>query len=95
MDYTPVIEAIFKLVLTIISALLIPFIVQKLGNEKTKKLLAYIDIFVAAAEQLFGREETEEKKNYVIESLSILGYKLSDITDDQIEAAVIKLKKFS
>ena len=90
-DYNQIIEALLKLVLVTISTLLIPWLVQKLKDEKYKKLLSYIDTFVNAAEQIFSRDDTEEKKNYVLNGLASLGYNIDEITEDQIEAAVIKL----
>ena len=91
-NITLIVEAIISLCAALISAFLIPWVKKKIGAEKMAEFLRWVDIAVAAAEQVFNSEDTQAKKEYVLDFLDEKGvtYDLLAI-DAAIEAAVIKL----
>ena len=91
-DITPIIEALIGLVSLIITGFLVPFLKQKLSNEKTEKLKSWVNIAVAAAEQLMKDKTGLEKKEYVIAFLLSKGlvFEVDEVTA-MIECEVFKL----
>ena len=92
-DITEIVKAVVELVVGIAGIFLIPWLKQKIGNEKLAKIVDTIDIFVAAAEQIANREGYDGawKKQHVKELLEKNGVKVDDTVDEFIEAAVIRL----
>lgn len=92
-DITEIVKAVVELVVGIAGIFLIPWLKQKIGNEKLAKIVDTIDIFVAAAEQIANREGYDGawKKQHVKELLEKNGVKVDDTIDEFIEAAVIRL----
>ena len=92
-DITEIVKAVVELVVGIAGIFLIPWLKQKIGNEKLAKIVDTIDIFVAAAEQIANREGYDGawKKQHVKELLEKNGVTVDDTVDEFIEAAVIKL----
>lgn len=91
-DITPIAEAIITIIVTIVGAFVIPMIKRKIGAEKLTKILKYIEVFVAAAEQLFDKTACEAKKQYVLDKIAEKGFKIEpEILDAEIEAAVLYL----
>ena len=95
MDITPIVEAIIALIGTVITVILIPYIKSKTNVEQQKEIYAWVQIAVAAAEQIYkGIGRGEEKKQYVLDWLNQQGIKVnSDEIDAMIESAVHQLKK--
>lgn len=95
-DITPIVNAIIALIAAIITAFVIPFIKEKIGAEKLKKIQAWVNIAVEAAEQLYvGSGRGAEKKAYVVKFLNEKGYTLDpDSLDNLIEAAVFNLPRY-
>lgn len=92
MDYTEILSLIIKLIVAIVSAMLVPYLKSKYSAAQLDKALAYVDIFVAAAEQLYDVTQGELKKEYVLKQLAAKGFKInSGVIDAQIEAAVLRL----
>lgn len=91
-DITPVIEALIGLVSLIITGFLIPFLKQKLSNEKRERLRSWVSIAVAAAEQLMKNKSGIEKKEYVVSFLLSKGlvFDIDEVTA-MIESEVYKL----
>ena len=91
-DITPIIEALIGLVSLIITGFLIPYLRQKLSNEKREKLRSWVNIAVAAAEQLMKNKSGLEKKEYVLGFLLSKGlvFEVDEVTA-MIEAEVYKL----
>lgn len=98
-------ERIFELVLTIIPVLgtiitvfIVPYIKEKIGNEKLAKYEYWVEMAVRAAEMLFNESGLgAEKKEYVVNFLTDMFNKNKiNITKEQmeilIEAAVKQLK---
>lgn len=91
-NITPIAQAIIALVAALISAFVIPWIKSKATNEQTANILRWVEIAVAAAEQLYESTDGAAKKNYVIAYLRGKGITMNEEdVENAIEAAVIKL----
>ena len=91
-DLTTILEAIIALTVAIISAFVIPWIKSRTTAQEREELLAWVDIAVAAAQQLYHDQEGHVRLNYALEFLADQGYKVDDLTvRDAVEAAVLKL----
>ena len=91
-DLTPIINAVIALVAAIIARYLIPWIKERTTAEKREDLYAWVEIAVAAAEQLYKASEGPQKKDYVLKFLSSHGFDVDlDDIDMAIEAAVLAL----
>lgn len=93
-DLTPVFNAIIALAAALATAFLIPWIRSKTTAEQRDELLIWVDIAVAAAEQIFtGSGKGDEKKEYVLKFLEERGFKVDFETLNMlIELAVKELK---
>lgn len=91
-DITPIIEALIALASLIITGFLVPYLKQKLSNEKREKLRSWVSIAVAAAEQLMKDKTGLEKKEYVVAFLLSKGlvFDVDEVTA-MIESEVYKL----
>ena len=89
-DLTPIIQALIGLLSALITYFLIPLIKRKADAEKLAKIKAWVQIAVAAAEQVFAQSGMgEEKKEFVVEFLREKGFTLDTFEIDAlIEAAV-------
>ena len=93
-DITPVLQAMVALIAALIGAVVVPWLRAKIGAEKMAELLRWVEIGVAAAEQLHSHTDPVKKKNYVREFLKKKGFDVdTDDVDNAIEAAVLKLHK--
>lgn len=93
-DLTPVFNAVIALAAALATAFLIPWIRSKTTAEQRDELLIWVDIAVAAAEQIFtGSGEGDKKKEYVLKFLEERGFKVDFETLNMlIELAVKELK---
>ena len=93
-DLTPVFNAVIALAAALATAFLIPWIRSKTTAEQRDELLIWVDIAVAAAEQIFtGSGKGDEKKEYVLKFLEERGFKVDFETLNMlIELAVKELK---
>jgi formate dehydrogenase assembly factor FdhD len=91
-DYTELIQALITLASVVITGFLVPLLRQKLSAEKRAKLLEYVRIAVAAAEQLYGSKAGKQKKEYVVGFLLSKGVVFDvDEVEAMIESEVYKL----
>lgn len=91
-DITPIIQAVVALAAALITAFVIPWLKNKVGAQNMDLFLAWVDIAVAAAEQLYDTVDGEKKKAYVVNFLAQKGFKVDiEELDNAIEAAVLKL----
>lgn len=91
-NVTVIIEAVISLCAALVSVFLIPWVKKKIGAERMAEFLRWVDIGVAAAEQLFTTDATKAKKEFVLEFLNEKGVVFNEWEiDAAIEAAVIKL----
>lgn len=63
---TVALKCLIMILTTLITAVVIPFIRQKMGEEKWKRLQEYTEYAVMCAEQIYGRDQCEAKKSYVM-----------------------------
>lgn len=91
-DFSAVIQALVALAATLITSFLIPYIKEKLSAEKQEKLKKWVEVAVAAAEQLYGSKTGQQKKEYVISFLLSKGivFDVDEVTA-LIESEVYKL----
>ena len=91
-DITPIIEAVIVLVSAVVTGILVPYLRQKLSDEKRLKLQFWVEIAVKAAEQLYGSKAGQQKKEYVVAFLLSKGI-VADIDEVTalIESEVYKL----
>ena len=91
-NVTPLVQAMIGLCAVFITAIVIPYIRAKHGNENMEEFLAWVEIGVAAAEQLYNQTDGKAKKAYVLTFLANKGYLIDeDEVDKAIEAAVLGL----
>lgn len=92
-DITPIVIAFVSMVFAIIGIFLIPFIKNKVGEEKFKDISKWVQIAVNAAEQIYNESGMGEvKKEYVLEFLKKRGITMDiDSIDALIESEVYKL----
>lgn len=91
-DITPIVSAVIVLLSALISVFLIPYIRSRTEASRLAEIEKWVQIAVAAAEQLYTSAQGEEKKNYVLNFLTDHGYDV-DFTEvnNLVEAEVLKL----
>lgn len=92
-DITPIIKAVILLLCTVVTCVLIPYIRSKTTLSKRQEILEWVNIAVAAAEQLYkGSRRGAEKKMYVQAWLRERNIVVNDSEiDAMIESAVHNL----
>ena len=91
-DITTIAQAVVALLAALVSAFVIPWVKKKIGAENMTEFLKWVDIGVAAAEQLFESTDSVAKKQYVSVFLESKGFKINAAElDNAIEASVIRL----
>ena len=92
-DITPIMDALIKLALVLVTTFLIPWIQKKVSAEKLLEVRKWTMIAVEAAEMIYdGADMGETKKAFVEEFLARKGFKLNaDEVDKLIEAAVLEM----
>lgn len=91
-DFTKLLECIVALLSAAVTTFLIPYLKQRLTEEKQKRLLFWVQTAVRAAEQLFGSSAGKQKKEYVVAFLLSKGivFDVDEVTA-MIESEVYKL----
>ncbi len=93
MDITPIVSAGIALIGAIITTFVVPYIKTKKSAAEIEKLEHIASTAVHAAQQIFDKEQKEEKKQYALAYLEKKGYKLNiDAASAIIEAEVHKMK---
>ncbi len=94
MDLTAVAQAMIALVTALIGVVVVPWLHAKFDAEEVEIFLRWVEIGVAAAEQLYAANEGARKKNYVMQFLWDKGFTADgDEIENAIEAAVLQLHK--
>ncbi|GHU77538.1 hypothetical protein AGMMS49992_25720 [Clostridia bacterium] len=86
---TMVVEIVVAIAVAIITRYIVPWIKAHTSLEQQKAFNGAIDIFVAAAEQVFGGQNGKQKMEAVKEWLSTRGI---DADEVDIESAVYRLR---
>ena len=93
-DLTPIFNAVIALVAALVSAFVIPWVKRNTTAQEREDFLRWVEIAVAAAEQLFHATQVAEKKKYVIAFLEEKGFVLSEEElNAAIEGAVLRLHR--
>lgn len=93
-DLTPVFNALTALLAAVITAFVIPWIKRQTTEKDRETLLAWVEIAVSAAQQLYHNLDGEARKAYVLDFLAGKGYHVDDKdVNSAIEAAVLKLHR--
>lgn len=91
-NITPLVNALISLAAVAISLFVIPVLRRKVKAQDIERLESLARIAVEAAEQLYAREATDAKRQYVLSYLESKGYTIDDHdVMNALEAAVIKL----
>ncbi len=91
-DYTEIIGAIITVLSAVVTTFLIPYLKERLSQEKLQKLSYWVKIACQAAEQLYGSKTGQQKKEYVVAFLLSKGivFDVDEVTA-LIESEVYKL----
>jgi hypothetical protein len=73
-DLTPLLQAVVSLAVSLITALLIPWLRARYSSEQLRRVQAVYQTCVYAAEQLFGAGAGERKLQWVQDQLSAKGF---------------------
>lgn len=93
-DITSVVEAVIALAVTVITVFLIPWISSRTTAQEREELLSWVDIAVAAAQQLYYQCSGSQRLDYALALLEEKGYDIDDgAVVDAVEAAVLKLHR--
>lgn len=93
-DLTPVINAVIALIAALITAFVIPWVKRNTTAQDRDDFLRWVEIAVAAAEQLFYVTQGTEKKKYVVQFLKEQGFTFSEEeVNAAIEGAVLNLHR--
>lgn len=91
-DITPIVSAVIVLLSALISVFLIPYIRSCTEASRLAEIEKWVQIAVAAAEQLYTSAQGEKKKNYVLNFLTDHGYDVDfNEINSLVEAEVLKL----
>ena len=91
-DLTPIFNAVIALLAALVTAFVIPWLKRKTSAQEREELLRWVEIAVAAAEQIWDSTQGEEKKKAVLAFLREKGFTFTESEiDSAIEAAVLKL----
>lgn len=91
-DLTNIVEAVIALAATIIATFLIPWIKGRTTAQDREELLAWVDIAVAAAQQLYHQCSGQQRLDHALSVLAEQGFDVDDrAVLDAVEAAVLRL----
>lgn len=92
MDITPIINAGIAILAVLATAFVVPWLKRKISAADTENFFKWVDIAVAAAEQIYTSVDGDAKKQYVLNYLKTKGYNISaSDVENAIEAAVLHL----
>ena len=93
-NLTPILEAVITLAVAVISAFVIPWLNSKTDANDREDLLKWVDIAVAAAQQLFHQLNGAQRLDYALDFLAKQGFDVDDAAVlNAVEAAVLKLHR--
>lgn len=91
-DLTPLIVAVLTALAGILTRFIVPWLKSRLTEAQRQDLLKWVEIAVAAAQQLYYQMSGPERKQYVLDFLEKQGFDVSSPEiDAAIEAAVLAL----
>lgn len=91
-DITEISTLLVKLAFVCLTVFIVPYIKNKLGDNKYNEILKWVMIAVKAAEQLYDSSNGSEKKKYVLEYMESQGFEIdTEALDNMIESCVLEL----
>lgn len=92
MDITNVFTAFIALLMAALSAFVIPWLRRQMAAEDLDDLLAWVEIAVAAAQQLYHSCDGEKRLQHALGVLADKGFDINDkAVRSAVEAEVLKL----
>lgn len=92
MNLTTIVEAILALAVAVITVFVLPWLSANTTAREREDLLSWVDIAVAAAQQLYHQCSGEQRLDYALALLEEKGFDIDDgAVVDALEAAVLKL----
>lgn len=92
MNLTTIVEAILALAVAVITVFVLPWLSANTTAREREDLLSWVDIAVAAAQQLYHQCSGEQRLDYALALLEEKGFDIDDgAVVDAVEAAVLKL----
>jgi len=92
MDITTVFTAFIALLMAVVTAFVIPWLRRETAAYDMDDLLAWVDIAVAAAQQLYHQADGEKRLQHALSLLREKGFDVNDAAvRNAVEAAVLKL----
>lgn len=92
MDITNVFTAFIALLMAVVSAFVIPWLRRQIDAEDMDDLLMWVEIAVAAAQQLYHSADGEKRLQHALSLLREKGFDVNDAAvRNAVEAAVLKL----
>ena len=91
-DLTPLLEALLLLLAMLALRYVLPWVRENTTAKQREDLLKWVDIAVAAAQQLFHQADGKIRLEYALDVLKGKGFDIDDMAvRDAVEAAVLKL----
>lgn len=83
------VEAVVTVIVLIISAYVIPWLKNKIGEDKYATIVEFAEIVVRSAEKIYTPEEWAEKKAYAVQMVTAKCKELGiDVSADEINAII-------
>lgn len=94
MDITSILEAVIALATAVVTVFLLPWLSARTTAEERRELLGWVDIAVAAAQQLYHQCSGQQRLDYALSVLEAQGFDVDEgAVLDAVEAAVLKLHR--
>ena len=94
MDITNIITAFIALLMAALSAFVIPWLRRQMAAEDLDDLLVWVEIAVAAAQQLYHSCDGEKRLQYALGVLADKGFDVDDkAVRSAVETEVLKLHR--
>lgn len=94
---TVILKAVLAIISVVITTVIVPYVKERIGQDKYNKLVEYTKFAVRCAEQLYTPEEWEQKKayvsQYITEKATDLGIGLNEQDIDLLIEGVVNLIK--
>lgn len=92
MTITEIVSLVLRVVVFVLIVFIIPLIKRKYSKDQLEAVNETIQTYVEAAEQIFGKDDGEIKKQWVRTKLAAAGIDVDlDVIDAEIEAYVLML----
>lgn len=85
--------ALLAIVFVVLAPKLRAWISESMGEAEAERLTELVNVLVHSAQQTLWDKSGTERKAYVLEQLTKLGYEFTDYINALIEAAVFNMKK--